>query len=149
MHPRAVIGVDPGNHGAAVVVFGDRSTEVLRFFNRRVESFWRLNELSKQYDFLGLIEEVEGWLGDSTQNITAFGRNIGFAHALLELNGIPYTEIRPQLWKKEYRLLKRPKNYSKIVADKLFPGIKSIDDTADAYCLADLIWRRRFNQGDL
>lgn len=144
--PVAIIGIDPGDDGAAIVLDEDRKVIArLPFKGKRYETFWRIAELGWYYDLYALVEDVHGHLGDSMQSVFTFGKNCGFARDIVELHKIPHEFVSPQKWKARYRLLKKAKNAAKPVAQRLFPNEKVTLNTMDAYLLADLMWHIRIN----
>jgi len=77
-----------------------------------------------------------------------YGMNFGMYMGLLIAAKIPFTKIYPQVWKREYNLLKQPKEASIARAKELFPfdaglfKFKKDHGKADACLLADYAKRK-------
>lgn len=154
MTPQAVLGIDPGNSGAAVLISHDRLImKEYRFKNRRVATFWEMTELAMHYNLQALVEKVHGIRGDAMGDVFAFGANYGYARDLVELNNIPYERILPLDWQLYFKLGKIPKKDKKRKhterARELFPDRHIIQDTGDAWLIAEYAWRLWCNGREL
>lgn len=68
------------------------------------------------------LEKVSSMPGQGVASTFTFGMNFGWIKGVLELGEIPYQEIRPQQWKKEFSL-NSEKAKSIEVCRRLFPDV--------------------------
>lgn len=142
-------GLDPGDKGAVIGFDSDHTKQFeLPFYKKRLETFWFFYNHRGIYYFDILQEEVWGQLGSGTKQIFGFGKSCGFVRDLVELTKITCNVelIEPQMWKKEFSLLKKPKEAANEVVKRL-DGEYTHADLMDARLIAELKWRRTFAGG--
>lgn len=97
------------------------------------------------------LEKVGAMPGQGVVSMFSFGKSVGYIKGVLEAFGIPYQEITPQKWKREFSL-NSDKAASAEVCNRLFPDIsllatpkcrKPHDGMAEALLMAEYA-RRKF-----
>ncbi len=94
-----VLGIDPGEKGAAVLI--DIDTEkIIYMTDISKEPEQQLQELLYSYGNPKhcFIERVGSRKGNSAQAMFTFGENYGAIKAVLRLNKIDFNEVLPQKW---------------------------------------------------
>jgi hypothetical protein len=77
-----------------------------------------------------IIEKSQAMPKQGVKGVFNYGVGYGKLIAILELSDIPYQEVQPQKWKKEFSLInkkgasKKDKRHSVRMAEKLFPEVK-------------------------
>lgn len=141
------IGIDPGKKGAMAVIFDGMDETVLVPFDER-EYINALRNLSGQ-PVKACLEHVTAMPKQGVTSMFHFGENFGYIKGLLEANEIPYEQVRPQKWKKEFGI--SDKNSSVECCKRLFPGVclrrtgrcrKDDDNMAEALLMAEYARRR-------
>lgn len=152
MSTHAVIGIDPGSTGGAVIINRHRAMQAYSFKNQDMKTIaakiqlWDLTHANVS----AFIEKVGAMPHDRPKNAFAFGFNTGSLYALLEANGIPVEEVFSQVWQRHFKLgrafpsKKDRKNAQKETAEKLFPCEKITLCTADALLIAEYGWQKTF-----
>lgn len=116
---RVTAGIDPGKKGGIAVLYED-GTDVFPYSDEG------LIDLCRSYANTGglfvCLEKVHSMPGQGVAGTFAFGKGYGYICGVLEAFGIPYQEIPPQKWKREYSLGSNKKQ-SIETARKLFPGV--------------------------
>lgn len=124
------IGCDPGKKGA-VCVLSEQGIEVLsplantEFF-LAIDKAKYLSEL-KMERIVCCIEKVHAMPKQGSVSMFTFGEGYGWLKGVMNTMGIPFQEIPPQTWKKEFGL-NSDKQKSVEVAKQLFPNAKLIPD---------------------
>lgn len=153
------IGIDPGKNGAMAVLDGknDRIIEVVdcpvigRFINSSVivaffERYLKTEDGEPKI-FVG-IEKAQAMPKQGVVSMFNYGVGYGLYLGILCGFRIPYVEIPPAKWKKEFSLMLKDKNESIRVAKQLFPQVskqlnrKKDHGRAEAILLA--AYARRF-----
>jgi len=145
------IGIDPGKTGA-LAAFNDDYTEheIIPFSEVMYLGFLESVEFC---NCLCCLEEVHSMPGQGVASTFSFGKNYGFIKGLLTAVKIPYQEVKPQTWKKEFGL-NSDKKKSVEVAQHLFPNWdlrrsakcrKDDDNIAEALLMAEYA-RRNFGK---
>lgn len=162
------VGIDPGTKGA--ISFIDDERKVLRSRELTYSSgldtnlfFWDFKELAEinmnkplektivgdLIPFVVMIEEPIAMPEQNVKGLRSSYTNYGRMLAVFELFSIPYQEIRPNIWKKEFSLIKKDKKVSVEVAKKLFPSInfyternRMMDGKAESLLLAEYCRRK-------
>lgn len=139
------IGIDPGNSGA--IVARTSPTGVQEFvlkkgteadaagFLRKVKTFGKTS---------AMIEKVSAMPKQGVTSMFNFGRSYGFLRGLLVALQIPFEEVTPSRWQKDFGLLRggkdetntKKKNRHKAKAQELFPRQKITHGNADALLIA-------------
>lgn len=124
------IGIDPGAKGGIAYiedVAGIRlscnavpySPEVLKSLAKK----WGTDDLARC-----CLENVHSMPKQGVKSTFAFGESFGYIKGVLESFEIPYQEVAPNKWKKEFSLIGKDKAASIYCAKKLFPGVSLIPD---------------------
>ena len=93
------IGIDPGCNGAIAMIPEEGDIELYPLDNDI------LNQLCRNWcfdDCLVCLEKVSAMPGQGVTSMFTFGKGVGYIMGVLESNCIPYQEIQPQRWKKEF-----------------------------------------------
>ena len=143
------IGIDPGKSGGiacidttlgvchAVPYSDDGLIELCRFAACDVQA-------------VCCLEKVGARPGQGVVSMFNFGQNVGYIKGVLEAFGIPYQEITPQKWKREFGL-SSDKMASAEVCRKLFPNVELLasprckkphDGMAEALLMAEYARRK-------
>ena len=142
MKPRSkvFVGLDPGKNGG------------IAYVDDHCERVYRMPSTERDIaDLLGvhadnsmvLIERVHSMPKQGVKSMFTFGRGYGFLRGCLVAYGIPFEEVRPQVWQKEFGLLRKTKQEIKEKAQNLFPGVELTLATSDALLIAEYC-RRKF-----
>ena len=114
------IGIDPGAKGGIAVVTKKSATTAPYSDGelRRV-----LGEIhSCRMEAICCLEKVGARPGQGVVSMFNFGKSYGYIKGVLEAYGIPYQEISPQRWKKEFGL-NSEKTRSVEVCQRMFPNV--------------------------
>ena len=147
------IGIDPGKNGGIAVI--DTYEKVLQTIPYSDEALLDLFEkISRMYDdarfSVCCLEKVGARPGQGVVSMFSFGQSVGYIKGVLEAFKIPYQEISPQKWKKEFGL-NSEKAASAEVCRKLFPDVnllassrckKPHDGMAEALLMAEYARRK-------
>ena len=96
------------------------------------------------------IEKVGSMTGQGVRSMFTFGQNYGWLRGVLDMGEIPYQEILPKTWKKEFGLNSDKAN-SIDVCRRLFPGTSLLrtpkcrtphDGIAEALLMAEFARRK-------
>ena len=139
---RAYIGIDPGANGA-VALFTPDGCEVCDYGPDAAQTVRRW---TVDYTItLAALEKVNAMPGQGVKSMFNFGANFGWWRGVLDTLGIPYVEVRPQVWIKDCNVPQKKDKADKpglAVARKMFPhmsdylGRKKDDGRADSLLLA-------------
>ena len=149
------IGIDPGSNGAVVMIAEDGTIEIYPLDNDILKQCCR----DWQFDDCQVcLEKVGAMPGQGVTSMFTFGKGVGYICGVLESHFIPYQEIKPSIWKKEFGCNlgkgftpKQKKDKDIEVCKKLYPNIslkrtqrcKTDDDgIADALLLATYAKRK-------
>lgn len=137
------IGIDPGAKGGISVVSG-KSATTEPYTDAELKRICR--ELMQcGYDVVCCLEKVSAMPKQGVTSMFNFGKAYGYIKGVLEAFGIPYQEISPQRWKKEFGL-NSDKARSVQVCQQLFPDVnllatprckKPHDGMAEALLMAE------------
>jgi crossover junction endodeoxyribonuclease RuvC len=136
------IGIDPGKSGGIAVVYPDGKGLAVPYSDRELDN---LCVIAKKYLAICCLEKVGAMPGQGVTSMFNFGVSYGYIKGVLEAYRIPYQEIPPQRWKKEFGL-NSDKAASVEVCRKLFPTVdllatprckKPHDGMAEALLLAE------------
>lgn len=131
-------GVDIGGNGAIAFVNKDCTKYFDLRFNPNEEKDL-INELYNYKDdiVMCVVEQVHSMPGQGVSSSFKFGNNAGWWRGVLMSLNIPFEYATPQKWQKELSCLtKGDKNITKQKASEMFPNVKIIHATADAYLIA-------------
>lgn len=142
------IGIDPGKSGG--IAYIDTKDNVS---GTEPYSDTALIDLCKEVKYSEVIcclEKVGAMPGQGVVSMFSFGKSVGYIKGVLESSRIPYQEITPQKWKREFGLTS-DKAASAEVCRKLFPDVcllatprckKPHDGMAEALLMAEYARRK-------
>ena len=146
------LGIDPGKNGGVAYidtkdgVIGTEAYDVKKLVDLCRE-IYHGNDARRT---VCCLEKVGARPGQGVVSMFNFGQSVGYIKGVLESFGIPYQEITPQKWKKEFGLAS-DKALSVEVCRKLFPDIgllatpkckKPHDGMAEALLMAEYARRK-------
>ena len=147
------VGIDPGKNGGIAVIDGDDGTIMLSPYSDEallktisLVSICAPNVAGAQC----CLEKVGAMPGQGVVSMFNFGKAYGYIKGVLESFSIPYQEITPQRWKKEFGLTS-DKTASVEVCRRLFPKVnllatprckKPHDGMAEALLMAEYSRRK-------
>lgn len=153
MIPTLFIGLDPGASGGLALIAPDMvravpmpatERDVLDWI-RRCRGDAAAGIIHKPQAF-AVIEKVGGYISGNPCPGSAmfkFGQGYGGLRMALVATGIPFEEVTPQRWQKEFLLTRKKgeaktpfKNRLKAKAQQLFPEMEPTLKTADAILIA-------------
>lgn len=159
-----IIGIDPGASGGIAWHDGG-NVEVFKMPETEKDIFNLIECVSPQCTrrkAFCYLEQVASMPGDSGRSMFTFGMGYGGLRMALIACNIPFEVVKPQVWKKEYKLIFRKKlhqkgmpdskyktwikNQSKAKAQQLFPMFKKITH-AHADALLIMEYGRRLRNG--
>lgn len=111
------IGCDPGKNGA-IALMGD-GISVYPYSN---DKLIEICEIVAGEECVCCLEQVHAMPKQGVTSTFNFGVNFGYIKGVLEAFRIPYQEIPPQRWKKEFGL-NTDKQKSIEVCRRLFPDV--------------------------
>lgn len=146
------IGIDPGkNGGIAWIDALDGVVHTMPFDEKKlIEVCADLYHTDSSSRTICCLEKVGARPGQGVVSMFNFGLNVGYIKGVLEAFRIPYQEITPQKWKKEFGL-NSEKAKSTEVCRQLFPYIrlqateksqKPHDGMAEALLMAEYAKRK-------
>ena len=145
------IGIDPGKSGG-IAVIEDRQARTMPYSDEELKKELdrvKLYDLSVA-DAVCCLEKGGAMPGQGVTSMFNFGVSYGYIKGVLEAYRIPYQEIPPQRWKKEFGL-NSDKAASVEVCRRLFPDVsllatercrKPHDGMAEALLLAEYARRK-------
>ena len=121
------IGIDPGMKGAWATIASKGDIEVMTFAHYDFAEDMNLIKEGwidgSEKGIFCVLEKVHSMPGQGVASTFKFGEGYGYVKGVLEANYIPYQEISPQTWKKEFHLIGKDKKASIEVCKKLFPKV--------------------------
>lgn len=142
------IGIDPGKKGGIAFINNQTGEAATTPFGSA--ALIGLLEEARYLDSVCCLEKVGAMPGQGVVSMFNFGQSVGYIKGMLEAFSIPYQEVSPQRWKKEFGL-SSDKEASAEVCRKLFPSIdllatpkckKPHDGMAEALLMAEYARRR-------
>lgn len=143
------IGIDPGRNGGIAYIDTEYNNSGTEPYSDK-----GLIELCKYVKNGGKVmcclEKVGAMPGQGVVSMFNFGQSVGYIKGVLESFKIPYQEITPQKWKREFGLSSK-KAASVEVCNKLFPEVdllatpkskKPHDGMAEALLMAEYARRK-------
>lgn len=146
------IGIDPGKNGGIAYIdtqYNNFGTEPYSNKNL-IELCIEAHQSTKKERIICCLEKVGAMPGQGVVSMFNFGHSVGYIKGVLEAFKIPYQEITPQKWKREFGLSSK-KSLSTDVCSKLFPGVdllatpkskKPHDGMAEALLMAEYARRK-------
>lgn len=145
-----MIGIDPGQKGAigfiSFNVAKDKTYDVIDMPEQIGKGlFLILKKIKEDHNSIFcMLEQAQPMPKQGVVGVFTYGMGYGKIKAVLEILEIPYQEVRPAIWKKEFSLIKKDKAASVKVAQQLFPNIefytergRMLDGRAEALLLAE------------
>ena len=116
---KVYLGIDPGKKGGIAVITEEGEIEAFPLDERVLHM--QIQSLAFD-DCVCCLEKVHAMPGQGVTSMFTFGEGYGFIRGMLAAYNIPYQEIQPQKWKKEFGL-SGEKASSIEVAHRLFPTV--------------------------
>ena len=110
MNAKIFIGIDPGKDGGVAVIFDDGSlqlhlTPVIAGEKRgRQYNVSEMSRIIAQYssrDAFAVLEAQQAFPGQGVTSMFSVGRGYGLWEGILSALAIPYTTVRPNVWKRD------------------------------------------------
>lgn len=118
------IGIDPGSKGGIAVVLDSKILELKIYNSYEISDLLsNIKDTYKVYDLMCTLEKVHSMPRDGVKQAFKFGENYGFVKGVLMSLKIPFQEVPPQTWKKEYSLISKSKQDSINRCKELFPNV--------------------------
>lgn len=147
------IGIDPGKNGGIAYINTENGYfETVPYSNQELIHLC-IDTTHKNVgcsEVICCLEKVGAMPGQGVVSMFNFGASVGYIKGVLEAFYIPYQEISPQKWKKEFGLTS-DKAASAEICGKLFPGLsllatpkckKPHDGMAEALLMAEYARRK-------
>jgi crossover junction endodeoxyribonuclease RuvC len=144
------IGIDPGKSGGIACIDTEKSLAYTEPYNDKALIDLCSIASHCNQDVVCCLEKVGARPGQGVVSMFSFGQSVGYIKGVLEAFRIPYQEITPQKWKREFGL-NSEKAASAEVCRKLFPDIsllatpkckKPHDGMAEALLMAEYARRK-------
>lgn len=144
------IGIDPGKNGGIACIDTESGICYTEPYNDKALIDLCSSESRKGQNVMCCLEKVGAMPGQGVVSMFNFGQSVGYIKGVLEAFRIPYQEITPQKWKREFGLTS-DKAKSAEVCGKLFPDIsllatercrKPHDGMAEALLMAEYARRK-------
>lgn len=118
------IGIDPGKSGGIALIDTQENYQVAQEFSEDglISVCEEIRIKGKTMKVMCCLEKVGSRPGQGVVSMFNFGQSVGYIKGVLESFRIPYQEITPQKWKREFGLTS-DKAASAEVCGKLFPDI--------------------------
>lgn len=95
-----MIGVDPGKHGAAVLLKENGEIEIYDFVDE-LSAANQIEEWRRKHDIaLVVLEKVHSMPKQGVKSSFSFGMNYGVWRGILAASGLPWELVTPQAWQK-------------------------------------------------
>lgn len=121
------IGIDPGAAGAIAMIPEEGEIEICPLDNEFLKMCCRDWQFD---DCICCLEKVGAKPGQGVVSMFTFGKGVGYIQGVLESHFIPYQEVAPPTWKKEFGCnlgkqfsSKEKKEADIAVCKKLFPSV--------------------------
>ena len=150
------IGIDPGKKGAIAVINNLNCLSLIdcplinnKINNKKDINIKEIKEKLEEFEpittntkWFAVIEKAQAMPGQGVTSMFNYGKGYGIYLGILTTLGIPFCEIRPQVWKKEFNLIKQDKAASVAKARELYPQmasklLKTKDGRAEALLIAE------------
>lgn len=144
------IGIDPGKKGGIAVIDIDNDISFTAPYSNEYLISLLMSISQNNREAVCCLEKVGAMPGQGVVSMFSFGQSVGYIKGVLEAFKIPYQEITPQKWKREFGLTS-DKAASAEVCRKLFPEIsllatpkckKPHDGMAEALLMAEYARRK-------
>lgn len=143
------IGIDPGKKGGYAVI-DDRGARVYPWDDTYFVSDMN-GVMSRGESVVAAVEKVGAMPGQGVTSMFSFGQSYGFILGVLAAFAIPYQLVGPNVWKREFGILRSGKQGSVDVCKRLFPGVnllptehcrKESDGMAESLLIAEYARRK-------
>lgn len=144
------IGIDPGKKGGIAIIHNNNcmlAHEMPVNSDGEIDSqtiYQILDGIFPLPGFFCVLEKAQAMPKQGVVAMFNYGKGYGEILAVLKILKIPFQEIQPMRWKKEFNLVKKDKSASIVVAEKLFPDqvfltpkMRLMDGKAEALLLAE------------
>lgn len=146
------IGIDPGKNGGIACIDTESGIYFSLPYSDKdlIDMCWEESRFGNTDHIMCCLEKVGAMPGQGVVSMFNFGQSVGYIKGVLESHRIPYQEITPQKWKREFGLTS-DKAASAEVCKKLFPDIdllatprskKPHDGMAEALLMAEYARRK-------
>ena len=143
------IGIDPGKSGGIAYIDTEQGFSFTEPYsdNALIDL---CSDASKGGQVICCLEKVGAMPGQGVVSMFSFGQSVGYIKGVLESFRIPYQEITPQKWKREFGL-SSDKAKSAEICGRLFPDVsllatprcrKPHDGMAEALLMAEYARRK-------
>ena len=144
------IGIDPGKSGGIAYIDTEQGFAATEPYSDKA-LIELCSEASKGWhEVICCLEKVGAMPGQGVVSMFTFGQSVGYIKGVLEAFKIPYQEITPQKWKREFGLTS-DKAKSAEICGRLFPDVillatprckKPHDGMAEALLMAEYARRK-------
>lgn len=155
------IGIDPGRRGGFASITAGKETAIempLMPDRKEIDTLLicQILTIHKKADpnIFCILEKAQSMPGQGSTSTFNYGVGYGEIRGVLKAMSIPFEEVRPNVWKKEFSLVKKDKKASATIANKLFPkqNFRSekgrlMDGKAEALLLAEYA-KRKYNKDE-
>lgn len=142
-----ILGVDPGNTGALVLMEDGKPIEWMRMptyqdgDNTRVNAVYVADWIKNMNRADGIdyacIEQVHSMPKQGVKSMFTFGHAAGVVTGVIAALEIPIVLVSPRFWKKQADLVKKEKDASRVKAMLMWPEWKDLNKKAAGQALAD------------
>jgi crossover junction endodeoxyribonuclease RuvC len=153
------LGVDPGSSSGCIAVIKNghlRLHGIGKLTEKQIERVFYETYLDKGLNvgLFAAIERVHSMKGQGLASTFKFGQNYGFLRGCLVANRIPFEEVLPKAWQKNYSMSKK-KNETEPqwkrrllgVAQNLYPSVNIPLYAADAVLISHYIRQKISDNG--
>lgn len=143
------IGIDPGKSGGIAYIDAEHGFVCTEPYSDKA-LIDLCSDASKGGQVICCLEKVGAMPGQGVVSMFSFGQSVGYIKGVLESFRIPYQEITPQKWKREFGL-SSDKAKSAEICGRLFPDVsllgtprcrKPHDGMAEALLMAEYARRK-------
>ena len=144
------IGIDPGKSGGIAYIDAEQGFAGTEPYSDKALIDLCSDASRVAPNIVCCLEKVGAMPGQGVVSMFSFGQSVGYIKGVLESFRIPYQEITPQKWKREFGLTS-DKAKSAEVCRKLFPDVsllatprckKPHDGMAEALLMAEYARRK-------
>ena len=144
------IGIDPGKSGGIAYVDTEQGFAGTEPYSDKVLIDLCSEASNGRQEVICCLEKVGAMPGQGVVSMFSFGQSVGYIKGVLEAFRIPYQEITPHKWKREFSLTS-DKAKSAEVCGRLFPDVtllatprckKPHDGMAEALLMAEYARRK-------
>lgn len=157
-----IVGIDPGLTGALAFLNPDGTFHALFDLpvmangkgNAKVQNQINAAAVAQIFrrvdiplpDMVCAIEQVQAMTKQGVSSVFSFGDTYGALRTVPAVLGVPLILVRPQAWKKHFKLIGADKDRSLPIAQGLFPRaelhLKKHHNRADALLIARFGWEK-------